>query len=49
MDYLEVRIRATMNPYNPSTSAKIRIRIIPTNNLQNRKQNNKLSKKYRVT
>lgn len=24
---------ATINPYRPNTSAKIRIRIIPTNNL----------------
>jgi len=26
-----VRMRATIRPYNPSTSAKIRIRIMPTN------------------
>lgn len=31
--YLVVSIRATISPYNPSTSAKIRIRIIPTNSL----------------
>lgn len=31
--YLTDKISATMSPYNPSTSAKIRIKIMPTNNL----------------
>ena len=31
--YLTERIRATISPYNPNTSAKIRMRIMPTNNL----------------
>jgi hypothetical protein len=31
--YLMDRIRATINPYRPKTSAKIRMRIIPTNSL----------------
>ena len=31
--YLTERMRATISPYNPNTSAKIRMRIMPTNNL----------------
>lgn len=32
-DYFVDRMRATMSPYRPKTSAKIRMRIMPTNNL----------------
>ena len=31
--YLTERIRATISPYNPNTSAKMRMRIMPTNSL----------------
>lgn len=31
--YFETNMRATINPYNPNTSAKMRMRIIPTNSL----------------
>lgn len=33
INYLVVSIRATISPYNPRTSAKMRIRIIPTKSL----------------